>query len=158
MIAFRHSLSILIFAATSIVCVRGADDAPPKALRVVASGNSFSGGSAGMFDEIVRLAGIKGAGKSVYSGIGGSRVVQHWDLPGDKNVAKKALLEGNTDVMTMNPISSFVTASATRCATRAGSSPPWVATAILRRSTNAVRSACPSRLTWPRQNCQTSGS
>ncbi len=104
MFPFRHFLSVLILGTTS-VGVRAADNAaPPRALRVVSSGNSFSGGSVSTFDEVVRLAGIKGASRAVYSGIGGSRVIQHWDLPDDKNVAKKALLEGNADVMTMNPI------------------------------------------------------
>jgi hypothetical protein len=37
-------------------------------------------------------------------GIGGSRVIQHWELPDEQNKAKKALLTGNVDLMMMNPI------------------------------------------------------
>ena len=104
MIPYRHFLSVLILGATSIGVCAADNAAPPNALRVVGSGNSFSGGSVSTFDEIVRLAGIKSATRVIYSGIGGSRVIQHWDLPDDKNVAKKALLEGNVDVMTMNQL------------------------------------------------------
>ncbi|HEY2573597.1 MAG TPA: hypothetical protein VGH65_06000 [Verrucomicrobiaceae bacterium] len=35
--------------------------------------------------------------------IGGSRVIQHWNLPDDKNKAKAALREGNVDVLTLSP-------------------------------------------------------
>ena len=35
--------------------------------------------------------------------IGGSRVIQHWNLPDDKNLAKAALREGNVDVLTLSP-------------------------------------------------------
>jgi hypothetical protein len=35
--------------------------------------------------------------------IGGSRVMQHWDLPDEKNAAKAALREGKVDVLTLSP-------------------------------------------------------
>lgn len=35
--------------------------------------------------------------------IGGSRVIQHWNLPDDKNRAKAALLAGKVDVLTLSP-------------------------------------------------------
>jgi len=35
--------------------------------------------------------------------IGGSRVIQHWNLPDAKNVAKTALREGKVDVLTLSP-------------------------------------------------------
>jgi hypothetical protein len=35
--------------------------------------------------------------------IGGSRVIQHWDLPDDQNQAKKALREGIVDVLLLSP-------------------------------------------------------
>lgn len=35
--------------------------------------------------------------------IGGSRVLQHWNLPDEKNVAKTALREGRVDVLTLSP-------------------------------------------------------
>jgi hypothetical protein len=38
------------------------------------------------------------------SGIGGSRVIQHWDVAPDKNKAKQALESGKVDVLTLSPI------------------------------------------------------
>ena len=38
------------------------------------------------------------------SAIGGSRVIQHWDVPDDKNTAKAALRTGKVDVLTLAPI------------------------------------------------------
>ena len=35
--------------------------------------------------------------------LGGSRTIQHWDLPDDRNVAKAALREGKVDVLTLSP-------------------------------------------------------
>ena len=91
MIRSRLSLPVIIIAATVVPGGRADDLAtPPRALRVVASGNSFANGSVSTFDELTRLAGIKVDHKLVYSGIGGSRVIQHWDLPDSGNVAKRA--------------------------------------------------------------------
>ena len=36
--------------------------------------------------------------------IGGSRVIQHWDVPDEKNKAKEALRTGKVDVLTLSPI------------------------------------------------------
>jgi hypothetical protein len=38
------------------------------------------------------------------SSIGGSRVIQHWDIADDKNKAKEALKTGKVDVLTLSPI------------------------------------------------------
>ncbi len=38
------------------------------------------------------------------SGIGGSQIIQHWNVPDDKNQAKAALKTGNVDVLTLSPI------------------------------------------------------
>ena len=38
------------------------------------------------------------------SSIGGSRTIQHWDIPVEKNTAKTALMTGNVDVLTLSPI------------------------------------------------------
>ena len=101
----RLLLSIVLLFAVSGAPARGADDAPlPKGVRVLSTGNSFSGGVPDLLQEMARLAGIKGHVWAERQGIGGSRVIQHWDLPDDQNKAKQALLTGNIDVMTMNPI------------------------------------------------------
>jgi hypothetical protein len=38
------------------------------------------------------------------SSIGGSRVIQHWDVPEEKNKAKAELKTGKVDVLTLSPI------------------------------------------------------
>ena len=38
------------------------------------------------------------------SSIGGSRTIQHWAIPDDKNKAKEALKTGKVDVLTLSPI------------------------------------------------------
>ena len=38
------------------------------------------------------------------SAIGGSRVIQHWDVPEEKNKAKAALRAGKVDVLTLSPM------------------------------------------------------
>jgi hypothetical protein len=49
-------------------------------------------------------AGIKGHEAVGLSAIGGSRVIQHWDVADDKNKAKAALRAGKVDVLTLSPI------------------------------------------------------
>lgn len=58
--------------------------------------------TAKLLPPVAQAAGIAhvNAGQQM---IGGSRVIQHWNLPDDKNVAKKALSEGQVDVLTVSP-------------------------------------------------------
>jgi hypothetical protein len=57
-----------------------------------------------MLDEMARSAGIKDHQSVGSSMIGGSRVIQHWDVPEEKNAAKAALRAGKVDVLTLSPI------------------------------------------------------
>jgi hypothetical protein len=52
-------------------------------------------------EQLVKSAGIEGHKLVGSQGIGGSRVIQHWDLADDKNKAKPALASGEVDVFTM---------------------------------------------------------
>ena len=52
-------------------------------------------------DLIVKAAGIQGHKVVGTQGIGGSRVIQHWDLAEAQNKAKSALAAGEVDVFTM---------------------------------------------------------
>ena len=52
-------------------------------------------------EQLVKAAGIEGHKLVGTQGIGGSRVIQHWDLADDKNKAKPALTTGEVDVFTM---------------------------------------------------------
>jgi hypothetical protein len=87
-------------------------------LRVFTCGHSFHFWVAGNLREIAGSAGIgspsQAHGKRKQelqnvahqvvgvSSIGGSRAIQHWDVPEEKNEAKKALRAGNVDVLTLS--------------------------------------------------------
>jgi hypothetical protein len=53
-------------------------------------------------EQMVKAAGIEGHKLAGTQGLGGSRVIQHWDLADDKNKAKPALTGGEVDVFTMS--------------------------------------------------------
>ncbi len=80
-----------------------ADSAPiTTGLRVFTCGHSFHAAFiTPILQDMANGAGIEGhqiAGKSY---IGGSRAIQHWDIPDDHNEAKKALNAGRVDVLTL---------------------------------------------------------
>ncbi len=92
----------LLFTA---VAVRAADDAVPVPLpgqRVFVCGHSFHIFTAKLLPELAELSGIKhmSAGQQM---IGGSRTLQHWNLPDEQNKAKSALRAGEVDVLTLSP-------------------------------------------------------
>lgn len=74
---------------------------PPAGLRVFYTGHSFHMFVPGRIEQLVKIAGIQGHKLVGTQGIGGSRVIQHWDLADDKNKAKPALASGEVDVFTM---------------------------------------------------------
>jgi hypothetical protein len=53
--------------------------------------------------EMAKAAGIQGHEQLAISSIGGSKVIQHWDLPPEKNKAKPILEAGKADLFTMAP-------------------------------------------------------
>ncbi len=55
--------------------------------------------------ELAESAGIEGHQLVGIQSLGASRTIQHWELPDDKNQAKKALQKGEVDVFVMSPIS-----------------------------------------------------
>lgn len=83
-----------------------AQDAKPvdKGQRVFTTGHSFHVFVPGILNNLARSAEIKDHAQVGTSSIGGSRVIQHWDVADEKNTAKKALIEGKVDVLTMSPI------------------------------------------------------
>ncbi len=74
----------------------------PAGPRVFVCAHSFMIYTASLLPPMVEAAGIgyQDAGKQM---IGGSRVIQHWDLPDEKNRAKAALTSGAVDVLTVSP-------------------------------------------------------
>ncbi|WP_395737130.1 hypothetical protein [Prosthecobacter sp.] len=54
-----------------------------------------------MIEEMVKTMDLQGHKLAGKQGIGGSKVIQHWELADDKNMAKQALMRGDVDVFTM---------------------------------------------------------
>ena len=79
-----------------------AEESPkPAGLRVFYTGHSFHMFVPPRIEALVKAAGIEGHKLVGTQGIGGSRVIQHWDRPDDQNKAKQALKAGEVDVFTM---------------------------------------------------------
>jgi len=70
--------------------------------KVFVCAHSYMIYTADWLPEIAQAAGVAHL-KAGQQMIGGSRVLQHWDLPDEQNQAKKALQEGNVDVLTLSP-------------------------------------------------------
>lgn len=74
----------------------------PPGPRVFVCAHSFMIFTATMLPKMTEEAGIgyQDAGRQI---IGGSRTLQHWEVPDDQNLAKKALSESSVDVLTLSP-------------------------------------------------------
>jgi hypothetical protein len=72
--------------------------------RVFTCGHSFHVWVPGIVTDLCRLAEIPGHQQLGISSIGGSRTIQHWDIPDEKNTAKTALKTGKVNVLTLSPI------------------------------------------------------
>ncbi len=96
---------VILLLCTSL-SITAAEPKPslPDGLRVFTCGHSFHVWSAPMMDDMARQAGIEGHRIAGVSSIGGSRVIQHWDVPDEKNQARKLLGAGEVDVLTLSPI------------------------------------------------------
>lgn len=105
---------LLTLSAGNLLAVRQVrsedpkDDQPTaplaKGQRVFTCGHSFHVWVCPMLSEMAKAAGIKQHQSVGLSSIGGSRVIQHWDVAEEKNKAKAALRAGNVDVLTLSPI------------------------------------------------------
>lgn len=99
-------LTCVCFAATSLVATAAATAAaeasPPAGRRVFVVAHSFMIFTAKLLLPMAEAAGIAhvSAGQQM---IGGSRVIQHWNLPDEKNSAKAALRAGQVDVLMLSP-------------------------------------------------------
>ena len=77
----------------------------PAGLRVFFASHSLMWYVPQPLAEMAQAAGIKGHQLICLQALGASRTLQHWNLPDDKNVAKRALKTGGVDVFVMSPIS-----------------------------------------------------
>jgi hypothetical protein len=95
--------ALLAFTGGLTPAARQTPDTPPKGLRVFCTGHSFHMPMIDPFDQIAKSADIPGHKLVGRQGLGGSTVTQHWDLPDDKDKARKALKTGQVDVLTVAP-------------------------------------------------------
>ena len=101
--AFCSAIAPLIVALTFCRIAAAEEAKAPAGQRVFYTGHSFHMFVPPMIDELVKSAGIQGHVRVGQQGIGGSKVIQHWEYPDDKNTAKPALVSGKVDVFTMAP-------------------------------------------------------
>jgi hypothetical protein len=80
--------------------------APPitEGQRVFSCGHSFHYFAPPIISDLAKKADIKDHKMVGLSSIGGSRVIQHWNVPDEKNKAKEELKAGRVDVLTLSPI------------------------------------------------------
>jgi len=78
----------------------GRSDDPPR-LRVFYTGHSFHMFVPARVALAAKAAGVKEYQLAGTQGIGGSRVIQHWDKDKGDNAARKALEKGDVDIFTM---------------------------------------------------------
>ncbi|GDY20211.1 hypothetical protein LBMAG56_15560 [Verrucomicrobiota bacterium] len=106
---FRHRLiapslaALLLLAALSAARAAELELPPVPGQRVFVAGHSFHIFVAAPLAEFARDAGITDHRTAGTQMIGGSRTLQHWNLPDDKNKAKAALRAGEVDVLTLSP-------------------------------------------------------
>ncbi len=94
-------LTLVIAAATLTTPAAESRSAVPGQ-RVFVTAHSFHIFVAPRLAVLAKAAGIEGHQLVGAQMIGGSKVIQHWDLPDDKNQAKAALRDGKVDVLTMS--------------------------------------------------------
>ena len=94
----------------------------PKGERVYSIGHSFHVFMPAILAEIAKSAGITDHQQVGLSSIGGSYVMQHWDVADDKFKSKATLESGNLDVLTIAPlflpdegIENFVRLASEKC-------------------------------------------
>ena len=72
--------------------------------RVFTCAHSFHSFVPAIVADLCKKAEISGHVQLGMSSIGGSRIIQHWDVPDEKNKTKEALKTGKVDVLTLSPI------------------------------------------------------
>lgn len=97
-------LTLLFAAALNRGVAEEKTPPTPPGLKIFSAGHSFHVFMPRILSELATSAGIVGHEQIGVSSIGGSRSIQHWDLPADKNKAKPALETGKVQVLTLAPI------------------------------------------------------
>lgn len=108
---FRWGAVALVLALLAVAQIKSEDKKSDKQVepltkgqRVFSCGHSFHVFVPAVLSDMAKGAGIKNHEAVGLSAIGGSRVIQHWGVPEEKNKAKEALRAGKIDVLTLSPI------------------------------------------------------
>ena len=98
-------LAFIWYAICLLPCAGGEPSGPTpgSGLRVFVTAHSFHVFVADRLAPLAKAAGVTGHALIGKQMLGGSRVRQHWDLADPMNRAKKALIGGDVDVLTMSP-------------------------------------------------------
>jgi hypothetical protein len=109
LLVIAPALSLTILTATAQTptpapAVATAKTDLPPGRRVFSCGHSFHIWVAPIIAELALKAGIKDHRIAGRSSIGGSTVLQHWEVPDEKNDAKRLLRAGEVDTLTLSPI------------------------------------------------------
>jgi hypothetical protein len=99
------ALACLLFLPVSVPAAqdKSAAQPTPKGQRVFVCGHSFHVMIVTPLTDIAKKAGIQDHEHVGTQFLGGSRTLQHWELPDEKNQAKKAIRSGKLDVLTLSP-------------------------------------------------------
>ena len=103
---FMTRVGLLALFAGGALAESQAQSAAPitRGQRVFTCAHSFHVFVYRILGDMAKGAGIQGHENAGLSRIGGSRVIQHWDVAEEKNEAKAALRAGKVDVLTLSPI------------------------------------------------------
>src|SRR5436309_15990755 len=99
---FAAALTAAFLLASLTTAATAQTTTPPAGLRVFSAGHSFHYFMPPILSDIAKKADIKDHKQVGLSSIGGSRVIQHWNVAEDKNKAKEVLKAGKVDVFTMS--------------------------------------------------------
>lgn len=102
--AALSALAVILFANQVGRAGAKAEQPSIAGQRVFSCGHSFHVFVPNILKDIAKSAGIQSHVQVGLSPIGGSRVIQHWDVVDDKFKAKAALASGKIDVLTLSPI------------------------------------------------------
>lgn len=97
------ALALLLGANAPVAAVQSGP-ALPAGVRLFVTGHSFHVFVPPMLEELAHLAGIAGHRTIGLQRLGGSTVLQHWEMADSVNTARPALIGGQVDVFTMSPV------------------------------------------------------
>ena len=94
---------LLALVPVMLLCAASLGGAEEHPARTFYTGHSFAGAGPVWLGILARQANLAGYENLGRQALGGSRVADHWKLAEERNEAKKSLLKGGMDVLTLSP-------------------------------------------------------